>query len=43
MPTTVKDLMSAARAAVPSIAPAEAMDLVKNKDAVLVDVRDGTE
>jgi rhodanese-related sulfurtransferase len=43
MPTTVKDLMSAARAAVPSIAPAEAMDLVRNKDAVLVDVRDGTE
>jgi rhodanese-related sulfurtransferase len=43
MPITVKDLMSAARAAVPSIAPAEAMDLVKNKDAVLVDVRDGTE
>jgi rhodanese-related sulfurtransferase len=43
MPTTVKDLLTAARAAVPAITPAEAADLVKNSDALIVDVRDGTE
>ena len=43
MPATVKDLLSAARAAVPTITPAEAADLVKNNNAVVVDVRDGTE
>jgi rhodanese-related sulfurtransferase len=43
MPTTVKDLMAAARAAVPAISPSEAADLVKTADAVIVDVRDGTE
>jgi rhodanese-related sulfurtransferase len=43
MPTTVKDLLSAARAVVPAIAPAEAADLVKTAGAVIVDVRDGTE
>jgi rhodanese-related sulfurtransferase len=43
MPTTVKDLLSAARAAVPTITPAEAADLVKTKGAIIVDVRDGTE
>jgi rhodanese-related sulfurtransferase len=43
MPTTVKDLLSAARAAVPAIAPAEAANLVKTADALIVDVRDGTE
>jgi rhodanese-related sulfurtransferase len=43
MPTTVKDLLSAARAAVPGITPAEAVDLVKTAGAVIVDVRDGTE
>jgi rhodanese-related sulfurtransferase len=40
---TVKDLMSAARAAVPSVTPAVASDLVKNADALILDVRDGAE
>jgi rhodanese-related sulfurtransferase len=43
MPTTVKDLLAAARAAVPTISPAEAASMVKTVDAVIVDVRDGTE
>lgn len=43
MPATVKDLLSAARNAVPAITPAEAADMVKNANALLVDVRDGTE
>ncbi len=43
MPTTVKDLLAAARAAVPAITPAEAAALVANADALVVDVRDGTE
>jgi len=43
MPTTVKDLLAAARAAVPTITPDEAADLVKTAGAVVVDVRDGTE
>jgi rhodanese-related sulfurtransferase len=43
MTATVKDLMSAARAAVPTISPAAASELVKNAGALVVDVRDGTE
>jgi rhodanese-related sulfurtransferase len=43
MATTVKDMLSAARAAVPAITPAEAADLVAKADALVVDVRDGTE
>src|SRR6202161_259317 len=43
MPTTVKDLLSAARAAVPAISPAEVASMVRTADAVGVDVRDGTE
>jgi rhodanese-related sulfurtransferase len=43
MPTTVKDMLFAARAAVPEITPADAADLVANADALVVDVRDGTE
>jgi rhodanese-related sulfurtransferase len=43
MPTTVKEMLAAARAAVPTISPAEAADLVKTADALVVDVRDGTE
>ena len=42
MPTTVQEMLSAARAVVPAITPAEAADLVKT-DALVVDVRDGTE
>jgi rhodanese-related sulfurtransferase len=43
MATTVKDMLSAARAAVPAITPSEARDLVAKSDALVVDVRDGTE
>jgi rhodanese-related sulfurtransferase len=43
MPTTVKDLLAAARAAVPAVSPAEVTDLVTAGGAVVVDVRDGTE
>lgn len=43
MPTSVKDLLSAAHAVVPSITPAEAAAMVKTSDALIVDVRDGTE
>ena len=43
MPTTVKDMLAAARAAVPAITPAEAADLVTSSGAVVVDIRDGTE
>lgn len=43
MPTTVQDLLSAARAVVPAISPAEAAALVDKSDAVLLDVRDGKE
>lgn len=43
MAATVKDMLSAARAAVPPITPTEAAALVKSADALIVDVRDGTE
>ncbi|HEY0183642.1 MAG TPA: rhodanese-like domain-containing protein [Rhodopila sp.] len=43
MTTSVKDMLAAARAAVPAVTPAQAADLVKNADALIVDVRDGTE
>jgi rhodanese-related sulfurtransferase len=43
MTTTVKDLLAAARAAVPTVTPAEAAALVANSNAIVVDVRDGTE
>jgi rhodanese-related sulfurtransferase len=43
MATTVKDMLTAARAAVPAVTPSEAADLVAKSGAVVVDVRDGTE
>jgi rhodanese-related sulfurtransferase len=43
MPTSVKDMLSAARAAVAAVTPAEAANLVKTAGALIVDVRDGTE
>jgi rhodanese-related sulfurtransferase len=43
MATSVKELLSAARASVPPVAPGEAADLVAKSGAVIVDVRDGTE
>jgi rhodanese-related sulfurtransferase len=42
MPTSVKQLMEAANAAVPKITGAQAQEMVKN-GALIVDVRDGTE
>ncbi|MGD0107998.1 MAG: rhodanese-like domain-containing protein, partial [Rhodopila sp.] len=35
--------LTAARAAVPAITPTDAADLVTKSDALVVDVRDGTE
>jgi rhodanese-related sulfurtransferase len=43
MPLTVKDMVAAARAAVPAIAPQEAAALAQSGQALIVDVRDGTE
>src|SRR5512133_2243344 len=43
MSVTVKDLISAARAAVPSVTPTAASELVRSGDALILDVRDGTE
>src|SRR5262245_51499376 len=43
MPTSVKDLLASANAAVPKISPDEARKLVESGDALLVDVRDGLE
>jgi rhodanese-related sulfurtransferase len=43
MPTTVKDMLAAARAAVPAIAADETAALVAAGKAVVVDVRDGAE
>ena len=43
MPTTLKDMLEVAHAAVPKISPAAAAELVKTANAVIVDIRDGTE
>ena len=43
MATSVSDMLAAARAVVPTITPAEAAELVRGKDALIVVVRDGTE
>jgi rhodanese-related sulfurtransferase len=43
MPATVKEMLAAARAAVPMIGPEDAAALVAQGKAVVVDVRDGTE
>ena len=43
MPATVKDLLAAANAEVPRIAPADAASLIASGDPLVVDVRDGTE
>lgn len=40
---TIADMLATARAVVPAITPAEAADLIHTKDALLVDIRDGTE
>jgi rhodanese-related sulfurtransferase len=43
MPTSVKQLLAAANEAVPRITPDEARRLMADADALVVDVRDGTE
>jgi rhodanese-related sulfurtransferase len=43
MPTSVKDMLSAANAAVPRIAPKDAMALVERGSVLVVDVRDPPE
>lgn len=43
MPTSVKQLMEAANATVPKITAAEAKAMIATGDALVVDVRDGTE
>jgi rhodanese-related sulfurtransferase len=43
MPTTVKQMLEAANAAVPRITPAEARDMIAKGDVLLVDVRDAPE
>lgn len=43
MPTSVKEMLAAANAAVPRISPAEAKALMAKGDTLVVDVRDGTE
>jgi rhodanese-related sulfurtransferase len=43
MATSVKQMMEAANAAVPRITPAQAQDMLAKGNALVVDVRDGTE
>ncbi|MGG5817431.1 rhodanese-like domain-containing protein [Falsiroseomonas sp. HW251] len=43
MATTVKEMLAAANAAVPRVAPAEAKAMAGDPRVVLVDVRDGSE
>lgn len=43
MPTSVKQMMEAANAAVPRITPAEARELIAKGNTLVVDVRDAAE
>jgi rhodanese-related sulfurtransferase len=43
MPTTVKEMLTAARAVVPTITPEQTRALVADGKALVVDVRDGAE
>jgi rhodanese-related sulfurtransferase len=43
MPTTVKEMLEAANAAVPRISPAQARDMMAKGDTLVVDVRDAPE
>ena len=43
MPTTVKQLMDAANAAVPRVTPSQAQDMIAKGNTLIVDVRDGAE
>ena len=43
MPTSLKQMMEAANAAVPKITPAQAQEMIAKGNTLVVDVRDGTE
>ena len=43
MPSSVKQMMEAANAAVPKITPAQAQEMIAKGNTLVVDVRDGTE
>lgn len=43
MPSTVKDMMAAANAAVPKVSPDEARKLIAHENALVIDVRDAPE
>ena len=43
MPTSVKQLIEAANAAVPKITPAQAQEMIAKGNTLVVDVRDGAE
>jgi rhodanese-related sulfurtransferase len=43
MPTSVKQLMEAANAAVPKVSPAQAQEMIATGNTLVVDLRDGTE
>jgi rhodanese-related sulfurtransferase len=43
MATSVKQMMEAANAAVPKITPVQAQEMIAKGNALVVDVRDGTE
>lgn len=43
MPTSVKDMLAAANAAVPRIAPKDALALIERGNVLVVDVRDSAE
>ncbi len=43
MPTSVKQMLEAANAAVPRIAPSEALEMIAQGNALVVDVRDAPE
>ncbi len=43
MPTTLKQLLDAANAAVPRITPAQAQEIIAEGNALVVDVRDAAE
>src|SRR5881227_2549341 len=43
MAITYKEMVASAHAVVPAVTPAEAASLVEKADALIVDVRDGTE
>jgi rhodanese-related sulfurtransferase len=43
MATSVKQMMEAANAAVPRVAPAQAREMIAKGNTLVVDVRDGTE